>query len=159
MIFYIQVNRRVNMYRGAKKEDIDEIVKIDNVDMSKRKIEDILRDDQQYVFVYAKDDNKILGVSFAKSQDIEEYDYDSEIYGIYTKNVKDRDLITSDLLYNTQKELFNLGFRNLVIWCNEKDKKQRKNLEASGGVEAKQRENNGQIQIAYRYELTDSIEM
>ena len=58
-----------------------------------------------------------------------------------------------------KKELFNMGYRKLVIWCDENNDKLRKSLQSSGGIETKQRENEGNIQIAYSYELVDLSEM
>lgn len=147
------------MYRRANKSDIDEIIKIPNVNKSKEELERYLEKGYKFLYVYEKDNNSIVGASFFGADDIEDDDYDSEVYGIYTRNVKDKDTINAELLFDTKKELFNLGYRNLIIWCDEKNEKKRKYLQSSGGIESKKRENNGKIEVAYAYNLVDLSEM
>ena len=81
------------------------------------------------------------------------------MFGLYTKNSKDKDMIHAELLFDTKKELFNMGYRKLVIWADETDENLRKSLQSSGGKEIRQRENEGSIQIAYSYDLVDLSEM
>ena len=57
-------------------------------------------------------------------------------------------------MFDTKQELFNLGYRNLIVWCEENGKLQ-KYLISSGGRETKKREINGKIQTAYTYTLVD----
>lgn len=146
------------MYRKANINDIEKIVKITDNKLTKQEIVDFIQRGKNYLYVYEQE-SAIVGVTFFGAQDIEEYDYDSEVYGLYTKNSKDKDIISAELLFDTKKELFNLGFRRLVIWANEEDNTLRKSLQASGGKEVKQRENDGAIQIAYSYDLVDLSEI
>ena len=146
------------MYRKANISDIENIVKITNNKVTKQEIVEFIQRGQNYLYVFEKD-NGIVGATFFGAQDIEEHDYDSEVYGLYTKNTKDKDMIHAELLFGTKKELFNMGYRKLVIWADETDKTYRKSLQSSGGKEIKQRENDGSIQIAYSYDLIDLDEM
>lgn len=143
------------MYRRASKADIDEIIKIPNINKSKDELERYLSKGYQYLYVYEKENNSIVGASFFGADDIDDDDYDSEVYGIYTRNVKDKDIINAEILFDTKKELFNLGYRNLIIWCDEKNEKKKKYLQSSGGIESRKRENNGRIEVAYTYDLVD----
>lgn len=146
------------MYRKANINDIEKIVKITDNKLTKQEIVEFIQKGQNYLYVYEQE-NGIVGATFFGAQDIEEYDYDSEVYAFYTKNTKDKDIISAELLFDTKKELFNMGFRKLVIWADEEDGTLRKSLQASGGRETKQRENDGNIQIAYSYDLIDLSEM
>lgn len=147
------------MYRRANKSDINEIIKIPNINKTKEELEQYLEKGYKYLYVYEKDNNSIVGASFFGSDSIDDDDYDSEVYGIYTRNVRDKDIVNAELLFDTKKELFNLGYRNLIIWCDENNDKKRKYLQASGGIESKKRENNGKIEVAYTYNLVDLSEM
>ena len=100
------------MYRRASKADIDEILKIPNLNKSKDELERYLSKGYQYLYVYEKENNSIVGASFFGADDIDDDDYDSEVYGIYTRNVKDKDIINAEILFDTKKELFNLRFQN-----------------------------------------------
>ena len=146
------------MYRKANISDIENIVKITNNKITKQEIVEFIQRGQNYLYVYEQDEG-IVGATFFGAQDIEEYDYDSEVFGLYARNSKDKDMIHAELLFDTKKELFNMGYRKLVIWANETDELLRKSLQASGGKEVKQRENDGAIQIAYSYDLVDLSEM
>ena len=146
------------MYRKANISDIENIVKITNNKITKQEIVEFIQRGQNYLYVYEQDEG-IVGATFFGAQDIEEYDYDSEVFGLYTKNTKDKDMIHAELLFDTKKELFNMGYRKLVIWADETDENLRKSLQSSGGKEVKQRENDGAIQIAYSYDLIDLSEM
>lgn len=143
------------MYRKANIGDIEEIVKIPNINKSREEIESYINKGYKYLYVYEKDNNSIVGASFFGADEIDDDDYDSEVYGFYTKNVKDKDTINAELLFDTKKELFNLGYRNLIIWCDEKNEKKKRYLQASGGIESRKRENNGRIEVAYTYALVD----
>lgn len=143
------------MYRRANMSDIEEIVKIPNINKSKEEIEKYLSQRYKYLYVYEGNNNSIVSASFFGADDIDDDDYDSEVYGIYTRNVKDKDIINAEVLYDTKKELFDLGFRNLIIWCDEKNDKKRKYLQSSGGIESRKRENNGKIEVAFTYDLVD----
>lgn len=147
------------MYRRANKADIDEIIKIPNINKSKDELERYLDKGYKYLYVYEKENNSIAGVSFFGADDVDDDDYDSEVYGIYTRNVKDKDTISAELLFDTKRELFNLGYRNLIIWCDDKNEKKKKNLQSSGGIESRKREINGRIEVAYTYNLVDLSEM
>ena len=146
------------MYRKANISDIENIVKITNNKITKQEIVEFIQRGQNYLYVYEQDEG-IVGATFFGAQDIEEYDYDSEVFGLYARNSKDKDMIHAELLFDTKKELFNMGFRKLVIWADETDENLRKSLQSSGGKEIKQRENEGSIQIAYSYDLVDLSEM
>ena len=146
------------MYRKANISDIENIVAMTNNKLTKQEIVEFIQKGQNYLYVYEQE-NSIVGATFFGAQDIEEHDYDSEVFGLYTKNTKDRDMIHAELLFDTKKELFNMGYRKLVIWADETDENLRKSLQSSGGKEVKQRENDGAIQIAYSYDLIDLSEM
>lgn len=146
------------MYRKANISDIENIVKITNNKITKQEIVEFIQKGQNYLYVYEQE-NSIVGATFFGAQDIEEFDYDSEVFGLYTKNLKNKDMIHAELLFDTKKELFNMGYRKLVIWADEEDESLRKSLQSSGGKEIKQRENDGNIQIAYSYDLIDLSEM
>lgn len=146
------------MYRKANISDIENIVAMTNNKLTKQEIVEFIQKGQNYLYVYEQE-NSIVGATFFGAQDIEEYDYDSEVFGLYTKNTKDKDMIHAELLFDTKKELFNMGYRKLVIWADETDENLRKSLQSSGGKEVKQRENDGAIQIAYSYDLIDLSEM
>lgn len=143
------------MYRRAIKTDIDEIIKIPGVRYSKEELESFLEDRFKYLYVYENTNNTIVGASIFGSDEVDDDDYDSEIYGMYIKNVKDKDTINAEMLFDTKQELFNMGYRSLIIWVDENDEKMQKYLVASGGKESKKRELNGKIQTAYTYALID----
>ncbi|MGN1012319.1 MAG: hypothetical protein ACI4ON_00600 [Clostridia bacterium] len=147
------------MYRKANKSDIDDIMKLPNLNKSKEELEDYLNKGYKYLYVYERDNSSIIGASFFGADGVEDDDYDSEVYGIYTRNVKDKDTINAEMLFDTKKELFNLGYRNLIIWCDERNEKKKKYLQSSGGIESRKRENNGRIEVAYTYNLVDLSEM
>ena len=147
------------MYRKASKGDIDEIIKIPNINKTKEELEKYIYRGYKYLYVYEKENSNIVGATFFGSDDIDDDEYDSEIYGFYTKNLKDKDTVNAELLFDTKKELFNLGYRNLIVWCDEKNEKKKKYLLASGGRESRKRENNGKIEIAYTYNLVDLSDM
>lgn len=147
------------MYRKASKGDIDEIIKIPNINKTKEELEKYIDRGYKYLYVYEKENSNIVGATFFGSDDIDDDEYDSEIYGFYTKNLKDKDTVNAELLFDTKKELFNLGYRNLIVWCDEKNEKKKKYLLASGGIESRKRENNGKIEIAYTYNLVDLSDM
>lgn len=142
------------MYRRASKIDLENISKIPGISKSVEELEEYIKKGYKFLYVYESADNDILGASLFGADDIEDDIYDSEIYGIYTKNVKNKENITAEILFNTKQELFNLGYRNLIVWCGEDDKL-KKCLASSGGKESKKRELNGKIQTAYTYDLVD----
>lgn len=146
------------MYRRASVADVDEIVKIPNIGFSKEEIKQYLKNGAKYLYVYENENNNIVNATFFGADGIDDDDYDSEIYGIYTRNVKDKDNINSEILFQTKKELFEKGYRNLIVWCDEKNERMKKFLKNSGGIESRKRENNNKIEVAYTYELVDYIE-
>ena len=143
------------MYRRANVNDIDKIVEIPNIGLSKEEIKEFMKNDDKYLYVYENEDNNIVSATFFGSDDVDDDDYDSEIYGIYTRNVKNKDTVNSEVLFETKKQLFDRGYRSLIVWCDEKNEKMRKFLESSGGIESRKRENNNKIQVAYTYRLVD----
>ena len=143
------------MYRKASIEDIEEIMKIPELNFTKDEIKDYLKNGSKFLYVYENDSNDILNATFFGTDEIEDDYYDSEIYGMYTRNIKNKDYINSEVIENTKKELFEKGFRNLIVWCDENNDKMRKLLESSGGVESKTRQLDNKIQVAYSYELKE----
>lgn len=143
------------MYRRANVNDIDKIVEIPNIGLSKEEIKEFMKNDDKYLYVYENEDNNIVSATFFGSDDVDDDDYDSEIYGIYTRNVKNKDTVNSEVLFETKKQLFDRGYRSLIVWCDESNEKMRKFLESSGGIESRKRENNNKIQVAYTYRLVD----
>ena len=73
------------MYRKANISDIENIVKITNNKITKQEIVEFIQRGQNYLYVYEQDEG-IVGATFFGVQDIEEHDYDSEVFGLYTKN-------------------------------------------------------------------------
>lgn len=143
------------MYRRANVNDIDKIVEIPNIGLSKEEIKEFMKNDDKYLYVYENEDNNIVSATFFGSDDVDDDDYDSEIYGIYTRNVKNKDTVNSEVLFETKKQLFDRGYRSLIVWCDESNEKMRKFLESSGGIESRKRESNNKIQVAYTYRLVD----
>ncbi len=143
------------MYRKAEISDIDKIKSIPSINLTEDEIKKYINNDLRYLYVYENDEKDIVSASFFGTDEIDDDDYDSEIYGIYTRNIKNKDVINSEVLFETKKELFDKGYRNLIVWCDEKNEKMRKFLKSSGGVESKKRENNNKIEVAYTYELLD----
>ena len=143
------------MYRKAEISDIEKIKRIPSIDLTEEEIMKYINNDLRYLYVYENEDKDIISASFFGTDEIDDDDYDSEIYGIYTRNIKNKDVINSAVLFETKKELFDKGYRNLIVWCDEKNEKMRKFLKSSGGVESKKRENNNKIEVAYTYELLD----
>ena len=146
------------MYRKADMSDIDKIVKIPSMNLTEAEIKNYINNDQKYLYVYENEEKDIVNATFFGCDGVDDDDYDSEIYGIYTRNIKDKDIINSEVLFETKKELFEKGYRSLIVWCDEKNEKMRKFLKSSGGVESKKRENNNRIEVAYTYELLDYSE-
>ena len=143
------------MYRKANVNDIDKIVEIPNIGLSKEEIKEFMKNDDKYLYVYENEENNIVSATFFGSDDVDDDNYDSEIYGIYTRNVKNKDTVNSEVLFETKKQLFDKGYRSLIVWCDESNEKMRKFLESSGGIESRKRENNNKIQVAYTYILVD----
>ena len=143
------------MYRKANVNDIDKIVEIPNIGLSKEEIKEFMKNDDKYLYVYENEENSIVSATFFGSDDVDDDNYDSEIYGIYTRNVKNKDTVNSEVLFETKKQLFDKGYRSLIVWCDESNEKMRKFLESSGGIESRKRENNNKIQVAYTYRLVD----
>ena len=143
------------MYRKASIADIEKIMKIPELNFTKDEIKDYLKNGSKFLYVYENDSNDILNATFFGTDEIEDDYYDSEIYGMYTRNIKNKDYINSEVIENTKKELFEKGFRNLIVWCDENNDKMRKLLESSGGVESKTRQLDNKIQVAYSYELKE----
>ncbi len=143
------------MYRKAEISDIDKIKSIPSINLTEDEIKKYINNDLRYLYVYENDEKDIVSASFFGTDEIDDDDYDSEIYGIYTRNIKNKDVINSEVLFETKRELFDKGYRNLIVWCDEKNEKMRKFLKSSGGVESKKRENNNKIEVAYTYELLD----
>lgn len=143
------------MYRRANVNDIDKIVEIPNIGLSKEEIKEFMKNDDKYLYVYENEENNIVSATFFGSDDVDDDNYDSEIYGIYTRNVKNKDTVNSEVLFETKKQLFDKGYRSLIVWCDESNEKMRKFLESSGGIESRKRENNNKIQVAYTYRLVD----
>ena len=143
------------MYRKENVNDIDKIVEIPNIGLSKEEIKEFMKNDDKYLYVYENEENNIVSATFFGSDDVDDDNYDSEIYGIYTRNVKNKDTVNSEVLFETKKQLFDKGYRSLIVWCDESNEKMRKFLESSGGIESRKRENNNKIQVAYTYRLVD----
>lgn len=143
------------MYRKAEVSDIEKIKRIPSIDLTEEEIMKYINNDLRYLYVYENEEKDIVSASFFGTDEIDDDDYDSEIYGIYTRNIKNKDVINSEVLFETKRELFDKGYRNLIVWCDEKNEKMRKFLKSSGGVESKKRENNNKIEVAYTYELLD----
>ena len=143
------------MYRKAEISDIEKIKRIPSIDLTEEEIMKYINNDLRYLYVYENEDKDIISASFFGTDEIDDDDYDSEIYGIYTRNIKNKDVINSEVLFETKKELFDKGYRNLIVWCDEKNEKMRKFLKSSGGVESKTRENHQKIEVADPYELLD----
>ena len=141
------------MYRRANVTDVDEIAKIPSIDFSKEEIIEYLKNGAKYLYVYENEENNIVNATFFGSDAIDDDSYDSEIYGMYTRNVKNKEVVNSEVLFHTKKELFETGYRNLIVWCDEKNEKMKKFLKSSGGIESKKRENNNRIEFTYTYEL------
>lgn len=146
------------MYRKANVSDIDKIVEIPNIGFSKEEIKEFMKNNDKYLYVYENENNNIVSATFFGSDDVDDDDYDSEIYGIYTRNIKNKDMINLEILFETKKQLFEKGYRNLIVWCDEKNEKMRRFLSSSGGIESKKRENNNKIEVAYTYRLIDFSE-
>lgn len=142
------------MFRRAGIADVDEISRIPNITFSKDEIREYIKNDDKYLYVYEENSN-IVNATFFGSDDVDNDSYDSEIYGIYTRNVKNKETINTEVIVSTKKELFEKGYRNLIIWCDEKNEKMKDFLKNSGGIESKKRMNNEKIEIAYTYELLD----
>ncbi len=142
------------MYRRASRIDLETVSKLPGINKSVEELEKYIKKGYKFLYVYENMENSIIGASFFGADDVEDDAYDSEIYGIYTKNVKNKDNITAEILFNTKQELFNLGYRNLIVWCEDNNKFQ-KCLTSSGGRETKKREIDGKIQTAYTYDLVD----
>ncbi len=143
------------MYRRANLNDIDEIMKIVNIPISEEEIKQSLNSDLKYLYVYENEKDKIVGATLFGADSVDDDDYDSEIYGIFAKKNENEDVIKSEILFETKKELFEKGYRSLIVWCDDNDEHTKKFLRSSGGREAKKRENNKRIEIAYTYELYD----
>ena len=143
------------MYRKAEISDIDKIKSIPSINLTEDEIKKYINNYLRYLYLYENDEKDIVSASFFGTDEIDDDDYDSEIYGIYTRNIKNKDVINSEVLFETKRELFDKGYRNLIVWCDEKNEKMRKFLKSSGGVESKKRENNNKIEVAYTYELLD----
>ena len=109
------------MYRRASKMDLDDISKLPGINKSVDELEKYLQKGYKFLYVYENAVNNIIGASLFGADDIDDDSYDSEIYGIYTRNVKDKESITAEILFDTKQELFNLGYRNLIVWCEELD--------------------------------------
>lgn len=146
------------MFRRANITDVEEIVKIPNIELTKEEIIEYLKNGAKYLYVYEGEKSGIVNATFFGSDAIDDDSYDSEIYGMYTKNVKNKDEVNSEVLTSTKKELFEKGYRNLIVWCDERNEKMKKFLQDCGGIESKKRENNEKIEVAYTYELLDSQE-
>ena len=146
------------MYRKADMSDIDKIVKIPSMNLTEAEIKNYINNDQKYLYVYENEEKDIVNATFFGCDGVDDDDYDSEIYGMYTRNIKDKDIINSEVLFETKKELFEKGYRSLIVWCDEKNEKMRRFLKSSGGVESKKREKNNRIEVAYTYELLDYSE-
>lgn len=146
------------MYRIARKTDLEDILKIPELTFSKEELEKYLDNRAKYVYVYENDENNIIGATFFGSDEIDDDDYDSEIYGIYTKDIESKNDVCSEILFQTKIELFEKGYRSLIVWVDEDNTSTRKMLESAGGMECKTRQRNDKIQIAYSYALTDYLE-
>ena len=70
------------MYRKANINDIDKIVEIPNIGLSKEEIKEFMKNDDKYLYVYENEDNNIVSATFFGSDDVDDDDYDSEIYGL-----------------------------------------------------------------------------
>lgn len=143
------------MFRKANESDVEEIVKIPHINFSRNEILEYIRNNTKYLYVYENENNNIINATFFGSDEIDDDDYDSEIYGIFTKNVKDKDVVNSEVLFQTKKELFEKGYRNLIIWCDDRNEKMKSFFKSLGGIESKKRENNNKIEVAYTYKLID----
>lgn len=140
------------MFRKASLSDIDEIMKIPNVNSTKQELRQYLKDGEKFLYVYL-DKNQIVNATFFGSDDVDDDEYDSEVYGIYTKDIDKKDEINKEVLNEAKKALFDKGYRRLIIWCDEDNNAMRKFLEKSGGLESRSRQKNDKLQVAYAYTL------
>ena len=67
------------MYRKASKGDIDEIIKIPNINKTKEELEKYRDREYKYVYVYEKENSNIVGATFFGSDDIDDDEYDSQL--------------------------------------------------------------------------------
>ena len=67
------------MYRKANISDIENIVAMTNNKLTKQEIVEFIQKGQNYLYVYEQE-NSIVGATFFGAQDIEEHDYDSEVF-------------------------------------------------------------------------------
>lgn len=142
------------MYRRANRVDLEDIAKLPGVNKSIDELKNYMSKGYRFLYVYENTDNDIIGASFFGADDVEDDIYDAEIYGIYTKNIKSKENVATEILFNTKQELFDLGYRNLIVWCKDNNPI-KKCLISCGGKESKKREINGEVQTAYTYELVD----
>lgn len=140
------------MFRKASLSDIDEIMKIPNINSTKHELRQYLKNGEKFLYVF-EEKNNIVNATFFGSDDVDDDEYDSEVYGIYTKDVVRKDEINKEVLDEAKKALFEKGYRRLIIWCDEDNDEMRKMLEKSGGLESRSRQKNDKLQIAYAYTL------
>lgn len=141
------------MYRRAGMADVGEIAKIPNMDLSENEIKSYINGRLKYIYVYENENLDIIGASIFGADDIDDDEYDSEIFGLYSGDSENKDIIDTEMIFQTKKELFQKGYRSLIVWCDENNTEKRRLLKSSGGVEAKKRIVKDRVEIAYTYEL------
>ena len=70
------------MYRKASKGDIDEIIKIPNINKTKEELEKYIDRGYKYLYVYEKENSNIVGATFFGSDDIDDRIDDPEVEGV-----------------------------------------------------------------------------
>lgn len=144
------------MYRKATFNDLDEIKKIANNNITKDILESTFNGEEKYVYVLENEELKIVGVTYFGSDDVDNDDFDSEIFGIYT--VTNNELaqnFKAEMIFQTERTLYEKGYRNLIVWCDDDDEESKKIYRGIGGMETKKRDKDNHVQVAYSFELID----
>lgn len=144
------------MYRRATINDLEQIEKIANNRINKDTLLSTFNGNEKYIYVFEEENMGILGVMYFGSDDVDDDDFDSEIFGIYAiNNERLAENIKAEMLFQTKRELYEKGYRNLIIWCSDDDEVAKKFYSGTGGIETKKRNNNDKIEVAYSFELID----
>ena len=143
------------MYRRATINDLEEVEKIADNNITKDILLSTFKGNEKYVYVFETDALDILGVMYFGSDDVDNDDFDSEVYGIYAINNELKETIKAEMLFQAKKELYSKGYRNLIIWCNDEDEESKKLYKGVGGIETKKRDNNNEVEVAYSFRLID----
>lgn len=141
------------MYRRATIDDLEEIEKIAENKITKDTLLSTFKGNEKYVYVFESDNSNILGVTYFGSDDVDNDDFDSEVFGIYTINNELKDAIKAEMIFQTKRELYSKGYRNLIIWCNDEDEESKKLFKGVGGIETKKRDKDNLVEVAYSFEL------